>query len=62
MSLENSLREKDRELSVLQKKMSMLENANADLLARVLQLKYSHPSRSRSLTRVEGVLTDLGAV
>ncbi|KAK6635596.1 hypothetical protein RUM44_000850 [Polyplax serrata] len=62
MSLENSIRDKDREVSVLQKKVSMLENSNKDLLVRLLQVKYTHPSRSRSLTRVEGVLTDLGPV
>ncbi|KAL0270421.1 UNVERIFIED_CONTAM: hypothetical protein PYX00_007835 [Menopon gallinae] len=62
MGVENSTREKDRELSVLQKKLSMLESANSDLRARFLQMKYAHPSRSRSLTRVEGVITNLGPV
>ncbi|EEB18488.1 DNA double-strand break repair Rad50 ATPase, putative [Pediculus humanus corporis] len=62
MSLENSIRDKTREISILQKKISMLESTNKDLMTRLLQVKYSHPCRSRSLTRVEGVLTDLGSV
>lgn len=56
------MREKQRELSVVLKKVAMLEKSNSELLARVLHVKYAHPSRSRSLTRMEGVLTDLGAV
>lgn len=62
MTQENTMREKQRQLSVVLKKVTMLEKSNSELLARVLQVKYSHPSRSRSLTRMEGVLTDLGAV
>lgn len=62
MSLENNIRDKTREISILQKKISMLESTNKDLMTRLLQVKYSHPCRSRSLTRVEGVLTDLGSV
>jgi len=65
MRLEASLREKDRELSIFGKKITLLENANSDLLAKVLQLKYS-PGRQHGAVpksnSIEGVLTDLGTV
>lgn len=65
MRLEASLREKDRELSILGKKMTLLENANSDLLAKVLQLKYSSGRQHGAVPKsnsIEGVLTDLGTV
>ncbi|KAJ9592827.1 hypothetical protein L9F63_015518 [Diploptera punctata] len=69
MHLEATLREKDRELSVLAKKIALLENANSDLLAKVLQLKYAsgrhhakHVGAVPKSNSIEGVLTDLGRV
>jgi hypothetical protein len=68
MQLEATLREKDRELSVLGKKIALLENANSDLLAKVLQLKYASGRHAKHVGAVpksnsmEGVLTDLGRV
>ncbi|PSN39069.1 hypothetical protein C0J52_10089 [Blattella germanica] len=69
MQLEATLREKDRELSVLGKKITLLENANSDLLAKVLQLKYAsgrhhskHVGAVPKSNSIEGVLTDLGRV
>jgi chromosome segregation ATPase len=65
MRLEASVREKDRELSVLEKKITLLENANSDLLAKVLQLKYSSGRQHGAVPKsnsIEGVLTDLGTV
>lgn len=69
MQLESSLREKERELTILGKKIMLLENANSDLLAKVLQLKYSsvkHIGKNSGAipksNSVEGVLMDLGSV
>jgi hypothetical protein len=65
MRLEASVREKDRELSILGKKITLLENANSDLLAKVLQLKYSSGRQHGAVPKsnsIEGVLTDLGTV
>jgi hypothetical protein len=65
MRLEASMREKDRELSVLGKKVALLENANSDLLAKVLQLKYASGRQHGAVPKsnsIEGVLTDLGTV
>ncbi|KAJ4431500.1 hypothetical protein ANN_20098 [Periplaneta americana] len=69
MQLETTMREKDRELSILGKKITLLENANSDLLAKVLQLKYAsgrhHLKGIGAVTKsnsIEGVLTDLGRV
>jgi hypothetical protein len=65
MRLEASMREKDRELSVLGKKITLLENANSDLLAKVLQLKYSSARQYGAVPKsnsIEGILTDLGTV
>lgn len=69
MHLDTSMREKEREISVLGKKITLLENANSDLLAKVLQLKYSttkNPVKNSSVipksNSIEGVLMDLGSV
>lgn len=65
MHLEASVREKDRELSILGKKITLLENANSDLLAKVLQLKYASGRQHGAVPKsnsIEGVLTDLGTV
>ncbi|XP_063231576.1 golgin subfamily A member 4-like [Bacillus rossius redtenbacheri] len=68
MQLESSLREKERELTVLARKIALLETANSDLLAKVLQLKYAAGGRRSKAAAVpksnsaEGILTDLGTV
>ncbi|XP_067002590.2 golgin subfamily A member 3 [Anabrus simplex] len=70
MHQESSMREKEREISVLGKKITLLENANSDLLAKVLQLKYTSSVRHGmknagaipKSNSVEGVLMDLGSV
>ncbi|XP_071447716.1 paramyosin-like isoform X2 [Hetaerina americana] len=41
LNLECVVRDKEREVYVLQRKVRMLENANSDFLAKVLQLKYT---------------------
>ncbi|GLG97181.1 intracellular protein transport protein USO1-like [Gryllus bimaculatus] len=69
MQLEASVRDKEREITVLGKKITLLENANSDLLAKVLQLKYTSVRHSNKNSgaipksnSVEGVLMDLGSV
>ncbi|XP_049857864.1 uncharacterized protein LOC126343024 isoform X3 [Schistocerca gregaria] len=69
MHLETAMREKEREITALGKKILLLENANSDLLAKVLQLKYSTvrqiPKNQSAMPKsnsVEGVLMDLGSV
>nr|CAD7263280.1 unnamed protein product [Timema shepardi] len=67
LMLESRVREKERELSVLGRKIILLENNNSDLLAKVLQLKYTssrHPVKNLvpKSNSVEGILTDLGTV
>nr|CAD7199629.1 unnamed protein product [Timema douglasi] len=67
LQLESRVREKERELSVLGRKIILLENNNSDLLAKVLQLKYTssrHPVKNLvpKSNSVEGILTDLGTV
>lgn len=67
MHLEASLREKELEITVLGKKITLLENANSDLLAKVLQMKYlgnrsKYAGVIHKSNSVEGVLMDLGTV
>lgn len=65
MRSEASMREKDRELSILGKKIMLLENANSDLLTKVLQLKYASGRQHGAVPKsnsIEGVLTDFGAL
>ena len=69
LDAESALRSKDREVTTLQKKVTFLEGSNADLLARVLTLKYAGSNANTS--RTTGALpssakrhsvTDLGSV
>lgn len=72
MHLEGTMREKERELSIFGKKITLLENTNSDLLAKVLHLKYTsspslryqgkHAGAIPKSKSIEGILTDLGAV
>ncbi|KDR08651.1 hypothetical protein L798_01553 [Zootermopsis nevadensis] len=65
MRSEASMREKNRELSILGKKITLLENANSDLLTKVLQLKYASGRQHGAVPKsnsIEGVLTDFGAL
>ncbi|XP_046385752.1 uncharacterized protein LOC124155731 isoform X2 [Ischnura elegans] len=49
LNLECVVRDKEREVYVLQRKVRMLENANSDFLAKVLQLKYTSRQPGGSL-------------
>ncbi|XP_065216083.1 uncharacterized protein LOC135842515 isoform X1 [Planococcus citri] len=47
MNSEMEQKETNREIVILQKKIAMLDSANSDLLAKLLQLKYKEPSASK---------------
>lgn len=49
LNLECVVRDKEREVYILQRKVRMLENANSDFLAKVLQLKYTSRQPGGSL-------------
>jgi hypothetical protein len=48
MASENTSRDKEQEVSVLNKKIALLERANSELLSRVLDLKYTNRHSANS--------------
>lgn len=56
--LENELRNMTRHLSVLHKKVAMLESANSDLLAKHLHLVYKDLHIPKSTT-CDGIITTI---
>jgi len=48
MASENTSRDKEQEVSMLNKKIALLERANSELLSRVLDLKYASRHNANS--------------
>lgn len=55
MNAESTLRAKDREILALKKKVEFLEATTADLLARMLTLKYTRSSPEGSSLKTSGI-------